>query len=70
MFIARVDWVEKLLDGDEIAYDTETLLGETYYTPYMPETLDTKISVPNAEGSAVQEITKNILRMLLLNKMN
>lgn len=65
MFIARVDWVEKLLDGDEIAYDTETLLGETYYTPYMPETLDTKISVPNAEGSAVQEITKKYTKNVI-----
>jgi putative aldouronate transport system substrate-binding protein len=65
MFIARVDWVEKLLDGTSIAYDTDTLLGDTYYTPSMPATLNTNISVPNAEGTAVKQINKKYTKNVI-----
>jgi hypothetical protein len=64
MHIMRVDWVEKLLDDDSVAYDTDRTV-ETYYTPYMPETLDTTVQAVTADGSGVQEINvkydKNII---------
>lgn len=55
MHIMRVDWVEKLLDDDSVEYDTDRIV-DTYYTPYMPETLDTTVQAVAADGSGVQEI--------------
>lgn len=56
MFICRQDWVRKLLDED-VTGDTGTLLPATEYKHYMPDSLDTKISVTGADGK-VKEITK------------
>ena len=55
MMIMRMDWVEKLLDDDTVEYDTDRKV-DTYYTPYMPETLDTTINAVTADGSGTQEI--------------
>ncbi len=64
MIMLRADWVEKLLDSDDVTYDTGKTV-ETYYTPYMPETLDTTVTSVKADGSGTQEITvkydKNII---------
>lgn len=64
MFMVRIDWVQKLLDDDAATYDTARTV-DTYYQPYMPETLDTKVTSVKADGSATQEITvkydKNII---------
>ena len=64
MMILRVDWVEKLLDDDTVTYDTDRKV-DTYYTPYMPETLDTTILATKADGSGTQEVAvkydKNII---------
>lgn len=64
MMIMRVDWVEKLLDDDTATYDTDRTV-DTFYTPYMPETLDTTILATKADGSGTQEVAvkydKNII---------
>ena len=64
MMILRTDWVEKLLDDDSVEYNTDRVV-DTYYTPYMPETLDTVIKAVKADGSGTQDINvkydKNII---------
>lgn len=55
MLILRADWVQKLLDGDSAAYDTDRIV-DTYYTPYMPEHLDTVVKAVKSDGSGVQDI--------------
>lgn len=66
MLILRADWVEKLLDDDSAAYDTDRKI-ETHYKPYMPEKLDTVVKAVKADGSGVQDIKvkydKNIITM-------
>ncbi|HWQ57672.1 MAG TPA: hypothetical protein VN540_01540 [Clostridia bacterium] len=64
MLMLRVDWVQKLLDDDAAVYDTDRVV-DTYYTPYMPATLDTTVQAVKADGSGTQEIhvkyDKNII---------
>lgn len=64
MIIMRVDWVQQLLDDDTVVYDTDRTV-DTYYEPYMPETLDTVINAVTADGSGTQAINvkydKNIV---------
>ncbi|MEX1377487.1 MAG: hypothetical protein AB1Z23_08420 [Eubacteriales bacterium] len=64
MMIMRVDWVQMLLDDDSTEYNTDRVV-DTYYTPYMPEALDTTISAVKADGSGTQDINvkydKNII---------
>lgn len=56
MFICRQDWVRKLLD-EEVTGDTGTLLPATEYEHYMPDSLNTKITVTGKDGK-LAEITK------------
>ena len=44
MVLMRTDWVKKLLDGEATGYDTATVIN-TKYTAYMPDSLDTTVSV-------------------------
>lgn len=57
MLMLRADWVVKLLDSENPTFDS-TDAGSTYYTPYMPDSLDTKIPAAKADGSGTYEITK------------
>lgn len=44
MVLMRTDWVKKLLDTENGSYDTATTIN-TSYTAYMPDSLDTEVSV-------------------------
>ncbi|MCR5564581.1 MAG: hypothetical protein K6F59_02130 [Gammaproteobacteria bacterium] len=65
-FLMRIDWVEKLLDGEGAFTATEsdtvaTIFGTTLgtYTPYMPETGTIALESLSADGKSTQTITKN-----------
>lgn len=57
MLMMREDWVVALLDGPSLpTLDTATTITKAY-TPALPETLDTKITVVKADGSGTEEVT-------------
>ena len=63
-FLMRVDWIQKLLDGegDYVAEKSDTvgaIIGEVEYQPYMPTEGSVAIESLNAAGNGVQTITKN-----------
>lgn len=60
-FIMRVDWVEKLLDGEgEFTATTSDKFGkDTAYTPYMQTSGKLEVNSLKADGSDTQTITKN-----------
>ncbi len=54
MLIARIDWVEKLLDEANPTFDTDTEIA-TYYNSFYDQ-MDTTFEVANADASAKQTI--------------
>ena len=60
MPLMRVDWVAKLLDGEgEFTADACGTTAAAVYEPYMPTEGTVEIEVVNAEGTAVETVTKN-----------
>ena len=60
MPLMRVDWVQKLLDGEgAFAADASNKLAAAVYTPYMPTSGAVEVDVVNLEGTAVEKVTKN-----------
>ena len=60
MPLMRVDWVQKLLDGEgEFTADACGTTAEPVYEPYMPTEGVVEIEVVNAEGTDVEVISKN-----------
>ena len=60
MPLMRVDWVQKLLDGEgEFTADACGNTAEPVYEPYMPTEGVVEIDVVNVEGTAVETISKN-----------
>ncbi len=60
MPLMRVDWVQKLLDGEgEFTAEACNNTAEPVYEPYMPTEGTVEIDVVNAEGTAVETISKN-----------
>ena len=60
MPLMRVDWVQKLLNGEgEFTAEASHNLATAVYTPYMPTTGKVDIDVVKADGSGVETITKN-----------
>ena len=60
MPLMRVDWVQKLLDGEgAFAADACNKLAAPVYTPYMPTAGTVEIDVANLDGTAVETIAKN-----------
>ena len=60
MPLMRVDWVQKLLDGEgAFAAEASNKLAAAVYTPYMPTTGSVSVDVVNLEGTAVETIAKN-----------
>ena len=58
--LMRVDWVEKLLDGDGAFSAPESKgLGEPYYRPCMPVSGKTAIDVVKPDGTGVETIIKD-----------
>jgi len=60
MPLMRVDWVQKLLDGEgEFTAEASNKLAAAVYTPYMPTTGSVEIDVVTLDGTAVEKVTKN-----------
>ena len=60
MPLMRVDWVQKLLDGEgAFAADACNKLAAPVYTPYMPTAGTVEIDVVSLDGTAVETIAKN-----------
>ena len=60
MPLMRVDWVQKLLDGEgAFAADASNTTAAPVYTPYMPTAGKVAIDVVNLEGTAVETIAKD-----------
>ncbi len=60
MPLMRVDWVAKLLDGEgEFAAEASNTTAAPVYTPYMPTSGKVAVDVVKADGSAVEQITKD-----------
>ena len=60
MPLMRVDWVEKLLNGEgEFAAEACKKLSAPVYTPYMPTEGKVAVDVVTADGTAVETIVKD-----------
>ncbi len=60
MPLMRVDWVQKLLDGEgAFVAEKSNALAAPVYTPYMPTAGKVEIDVVNLEGTAVEIIAKD-----------
>ena len=60
MPLMRADWVVALLDGEgDFTAEKSNMLAAPVYTPYMPTTGSVTVDVVNAEGTAVETVTKN-----------
>ncbi|MGN0755085.1 MAG: hypothetical protein ACI4ME_11560, partial [Aristaeellaceae bacterium] len=60
MPLMRVDWVQKLLDGEgAFSAEKSNTLAAAVYEPYMPTAGKVEIDVVNLEGTAVETIAKD-----------
>lgn len=60
MPLMRVDWVQKLLDGEgEFAAEACGTVAAAVYAPYMPTAGTVDVDVVTLDGTAVETITKN-----------
>ncbi len=60
MPLMRVDWVAKLLDGEgEFTASASKSLAAPAYEPYMPTTGKLTVDVVKADGSGVEQVTKD-----------
>ncbi len=60
MPLMRVDWVVKLLDGEgEFTASASKSLAAAVYEPYMPTTGKVTVDVVKADGSGVEQVTKD-----------
>ncbi len=72
MPLMRTDWVEKLLNGtEEFKNDQAGTTQAPVYTPYMPTSGTVQVQVVKADGSGVEEITKDYSKFgNIIDKMN
>ncbi|MGN1118921.1 MAG: hypothetical protein ACI4Q4_01090, partial [Oscillospiraceae bacterium] len=60
MPLMRVDWVQKLLDGEgEFTADSCGATASPVYQPYMPTSGTVTVDVVKADGSGTETVTKN-----------
>ncbi len=60
MPLMRTDWVEKLLNGEgDFTATASKNLEAASYTPYMPTSGTVTVDVVKADGSGVEQVTKN-----------
>ncbi len=60
MPLMRVDWVEKLLNGEgAFTASASNTLGVVAYEPYMPTSGKVDVEVVTADGSGTETVTKN-----------
>ena len=72
MPLMRVDWVQKLLDGEgEFAADASGKTAAPVYQPYMPTSGKVEIEVVKADGSGTETIAKDYDKAgNIVDKMN
>ncbi len=60
MPLMRVDWVQKLLDGEgEFTAAASKQLAPAVYQPYMPTSGKVEVDIVNKEGTAAEKLTKD-----------
>jgi len=60
MPLMRVDWVQKLLDGEgEFTAEKSGTTAAPVYVPYMPTSGKVTVDVVNLDGTAVETVTKD-----------
>ena len=60
MPVMRADWIEKLLNGSgPFTAERCGSLSSAHYTPFMPTVGRLEVSVPSADGTSVDTVTKN-----------
>ena len=60
MPLMRVDWVQKLLDGEgEFTAEASNQTAAPAYQPYMPVSGTVSIETPTLDGTGVETVTKN-----------
>ena len=60
MPLMRVDWVQKLLDGEgEFTADASNTTADPVYQPYMPTSGKVEVDVVSADGSKAEKVTKD-----------
>ncbi len=60
MPLMRVDWVQKLLDGEgEFTAEASNKLAAPVYTPYMPTSGKVEVDVVTLDGTATEKVTKD-----------
>ena len=60
MPLMRVDWVQKLLDGEgEFTADASKNLAAAVYQPYMPTSGKVEVNVVSADGTKAEKLTKD-----------
>ena len=71
-FLMRVDWVQKLLDGEgDFAPAVSDLATTAVYEPYMPTSGQVKVDGLSADGSQVVEVVKDYTKHYnIVAKMN
>lgn len=72
MPLMRTDWVEKLLNGSgEFTAEKCGTTSTPVYTPYMPTTGSVTVDVVKADGSGVEQVTKDYSKYgNIIEKMN
>ncbi len=72
MPLMRVDWVAKLLDGkDAFTAEKSGKTATPVYQPYMPTSGKVTVDVVKADGSAVEQVTKDYDKAgNIIDKMN
>ncbi len=60
MFLMRVDWVQKLLNGDgAFSADSSDNTATPVYQPFMPTSGSIEIETVNKDGTGTETVTKN-----------
>jgi hypothetical protein len=69
--MVRVDWVQKLLDGDDTTVPTDTkTINNKSYTAFYGETETKQVTVVKADGSGSTTITKNKTENIITKQNN
>ena len=72
MPLMRVDWVQKLLDGEgEFTADASNTTADPVYQPYMPTEGKVEVDVVSADGTKAEKVTKDYdAAGIIVAKMN
>ena len=69
MMIARIDWIEMLLDSEDLEFNTDRVI-EAHYEAYMPESLDIPLTIVTNDGKTTQTIRKTYTENVITKQNN